>query len=305
DWQALLALAEALRQLNQLLPAREAAQAAIVLAPAAAEAHYALAQVNGQLGHFAETVAATEEAIRLDPHQPRYYGYRAQLCYAQGHCTDAIRYAETGLRLDAEQPHCLLWRALAQEATQQPNAADQDFAQLLRVAPGSAVVHARLGQLLLLRNNFAAAAPHLAEALRQDPSQAFQLMPLLRHARQQATLPGWLHRAVQRELQARAADIAPGFGSLLVRVALVAHAVWRGWFPRPDALFPMLDPPPLRRPWATTPLAWLGLTGLVSALIYVNATQHLRVGPAICVLAILALRYMHQRQQIPTNTAFA
>jgi tetratricopeptide (TPR) repeat protein len=247
--------------------------------------------VRGQLGQLAQTVAAVNEAIRLAPHRAEYYGYQAQLFYAQQRYPETIRWAETGLHIDPEQPNCLLWRALAQEAVDQPGAADQDFARLLSVAPASAVVHRRLGELLLNRGELAAAVPHLAEALRQAPHQAPQLLPLLRQARKHTTYPSWLQRAMRRETNARAVGAKAGFWSVLVRMALVVHAVINAWFPRPAPLFPILDPPPLVRPWAARPLAWLVLMLLLALLVYCNAMLQLRAGPGIFMMAFFALRY--------------
>lgn len=297
DGPTLLALTEALRQLNRLPEAREAAQAAIRRVPEAAEAHYALALVRGQLGQLRETVAAVDEALRLAPHRAQYYGYRAQLFCAQRRYPDAIKCAEAGLRIDPQQPTCLLWRALAQEATDQPDAADQDFARLLRVAPESEVVHSRLGQLLLKRFEPQAAERHLAEALRQAPEEAPRLVPLLQQARQQATWPGWLLRNTRQEVEARALGIGPGLKAVLVRLAILVCTLRANWLLRHDPVFQALAKPPLVRPWASTPLVWVGLVGLVAAFIYVNATQHLRAGPTIFMLTIFALRYMYKRQE--------
>lgn len=302
DWPTLLALAEALRQQERLSEARQVAQAAILLAPEAAEAHYALAQVRGQLGQLPETVAAVDEALRLAPHHAKYYGYRARLYYAQHRYPAAIRCAEDGLRLDPEQPNCLLWRALAQEALDQPTAADQDFARLLHIAPVSSVVHTRLGQLLLKRGELTAAAPHFAEALRQAPEQAPQLIPLLRQARKQAVWPGWLQRAVRRELAERGLGIAPGFRTVLVRLALVACDLRAAWFPRPDPLFPVLAPPPLVRPWAATPLAWAAFVTVLAVLFYFDVLLRLRAEPGIFMLTIFALRYLHKRQNADSDS---
>ncbi|HEX8327333.1 MAG TPA: tetratricopeptide repeat protein [Hymenobacter sp.] len=295
-WATFLALAAALQQLNRLTEAREAAQAAIRIAPEAAEAHYALAQVRGQLGQLHETITAVDEALRLAPHQAEYYGYRAQLFYVQRRYAEAVKCGEAGLRIDPQQPNCLLWRALAQEARDRPHAADQDFDLLLQVAPESALVHSHLGQLLLKRFEPRAAEPHLAEALRQSPEEAAQLVPLLQSARQLATWPAWLLGAVRREASERTLGVELGFRTLPVRLAVVAYTSRAEWLNRHDPLFQLHNKPALLRPWASSPPAWAALAMLLAAAIYLNVTLRLRAGPAIFMMAIFAVQYMRKRQ---------
>ena len=259
-----MACAEALRQLGRLTEARETAQTAIRLAPEAAEAHYALALVRAQLGQFAETVAATTEALRLAPWQARYHAFRAQLFFLKGQNAEAVQCADNGLRHDPQHPDCLLWRALAQDARDQPAAADRDFARLLQVAPESSLVHHQLGQVLLRRHQPQSAEPHLTEALRQDPDLAPQLVPLLQQARRQATKPPWLLRDIQWQDQERAYGLEPGFKTILLRLASGLFGLRARWQTRHDPLFKLTRVQRLRRRlWAvllSMPLAVLALT---------------------------------------------
>ena len=294
DWPTHLALAAALRLLDRLTEAREAAQEAIRLAPEAAETHFALAQVRGQLGQLPESAVAADEALRLAPYQASYYGFRAQLFLIQRRYQEVVECAEAGLRTNPQQPDCLLWRALAQEALDQPAAADHDFARLLRIAPENELVHSRLGQLLLRRGEPRAAEPHLAEALRQAPEEAPQLVPLLRQARLQATWPDWLLRGVRREVSERGLGIEPGYKAVGLRLAIVFFTYRAEWITRHE---PAFGRPPLVHPWASSPLAWTVFGASLAALIYLNATQHLRAGPTIFMLTIFGLRFILRRQK--------
>ncbi|MDO7846606.1 hypothetical protein Q5H92_09580 [Hymenobacter sp. M29] len=230
EWRTLLALTEALRQQQRLEEAQDAAAAAVRAEANAHEAHFALAQVLGSQGQLRQAELLVRNALRLAPWMPRYHGFRAQLFYLQHSYNAAIDCAESGLKLAPEHADCLLWRALAQEGLDQPAAANEDFQRLLRVAPESELVHARLGQVLLRRYQPAAANRHLTEALRQNPGRAAQLVPLLQLARRRQLWPEWFLRSEQRGAERRALGQDPGLGSLFNRIwatGAVARAWWR------------------------------------------------------------------------------
>lgn len=301
DWPTLLALAAALRLLDRLTEAREAAQAAIRLAPEAADTHYALAVVRGRLGHLSEAMSAVNEALRLEPHRAEFYASRAQLFHVQGRHAEAVRCAEAGLRLDPRQADCLLWRALAQEARDQPAAADHDFARLLEVAPASSTVHRQLGQFLLRRHDPRAAEPHLSEALRQDPNLAPQLLPLLRQARRDATWPDWLLHQVRQEVEARAIGVAPGMKTRLIRVGMLFYGLRATLLTRHDPLFQM-GKPPLRRPWANHWLVWSTLFTLFAASLYASFRYEPGRAPTVFIAAFLVFRYLSAREDSHPNS---
>lgn len=230
DWQTLMALAEALRQQQRLEEAHDAAAAAIRAEANAHQAHFALAQVLGSQGQLRPAELAVRQALRLAPRVPRYHGFQAQLFYLQHSYNAAIDCAEEGLKLAPEHADCLLWRALAQEGLDQPAAANEDFQRLLRVAPESELVHARLGRVLLNRYQPAAADHHLTEALRQNPARAAELVPLLQQARRRQLWPEWFLRSERRHAERRARGQDPGLGSLFNRIwatGAVARAWWR------------------------------------------------------------------------------
>ena len=247
DWQTLLALTEALQQQQRLAEAFITASAAIQAEANAHEAHFALAQVLGSQGQLHQAEIAVQQALRLNPREARYHGFRSQLLYLLHYYKTAISCAEEGLQLAPEHADCLLWRALAQESLDQPAAADEDFERLLRVAPESELVHARLGRMLLNRYQPAAADNHLTEALRQNPGRAAELGPLLRQARERRLWPEWLLRSEQRADERRALGLDPGLGVLLNRMRGVGH-VARGWWRiRRDPLFEPLRAQARRR----------------------------------------------------------
>lgn len=247
DWQTLLALTEALRQQQRLPEAADAATAAIRAEANAHQAHFALAQVLGSQSRLHQAEITVRQALRLAPRVPRYHGFRAQLFLLQHSYKAAIDCAEEGLRLAPEHADCLLWRALAQESLDQPAAANADFQRLLRVAPESELVHARLGQVLLNRYRPADADRHLSEALRQNPARAPELVPLIRQARRQQLWPAWLLHSEQRGAERRALGLYPGLGTLFNRIrgtGAVARARWRT---RHDPLFQLTDAQVWRR----------------------------------------------------------
>ena len=229
DWQTLLALTDALQQQARLAEAEATATAAIQLAPNAPQTHFALAQALGCQGLLRQADIALCQALRLNYREPQYHAFRAQLFYIQRGYNGAIGCAEDGLELAPEHADCLLWRALAQERLDQPDAADDDFQRLLRVAPESDLVHARLGRVLFNRYQPAAADHHLTEALRQNPALAPELVPLLRQARRQQLWPDWFLRSERLGAERRALGIDRGLGVLFKRI-LATGAVLRTWW---------------------------------------------------------------------------
>ncbi|MDO7853258.1 tetratricopeptide repeat protein [Hymenobacter convexus] len=303
NWENLLALAEAQQQQNQLVAAADTAAAAIRAEANAHQAHFALAQALGRLGHLRQAEAAVRQALRLSPRVPRYHGFRAQLFYLQQSYNAAIACAEEGLRLAPEHADCLLWRALSQERLDQPSAANEDFQRLLRVAPESELVHARLGRVLLNRYQPAAADQHLAEALRQDPNLAAELVPLLRLARRRQHWPDWFLRSERRWAERRAQGRDPGLGVLLKRIwatGAVARAWWRT---RHDPIFHQRLPPNPNPEWRRQLKVWglvlaiiAGIAGLVSICGWLGFPVIAGLLPAI-ILQVLAWYMKRHRGQ--------
>lgn len=232
-----LARVEALRQLEYLAEATEAAREAIASAPESDEAYAAYARVAGQQGLLQEADKAIAEALSLDPEYADYYGYRAQIFYLCGKYISAIRCADKGLQLDPRNDDCLLWRAMSNERWGQPSVADQDFQRLLKLAPDNDLVHAKLGQVFLDRYEPTVANYHLTEALRLSPNRAPELVPLLRRARREQYWPPWFleseRRAYQRWLLGNDRGIIT-FVNRILATGVVARA-W--WLTRHDPLF--------------------------------------------------------------------
>ena len=266
DWRAAVLLAHALRFLDRLEEAHLAASTAVGLAPEAPTTHAELAQVYGQQGKFEQAHQATLAALRLDPSRPDCHGYRAQLFYLRGSYNAAVGCAEEGLRINPRHTDCLLWRALAQEAKNQPEAADADFRRLLHLTPNSALLHNRLGQVLLRRYEPHQADIHLTTALRQQPEEAARLAPLIRQARRQATWPAWLLRSEQRGAKRRALGRAPGLGMLFNRIWGTGAVMRARWLTRHDPLFQ----PSRAQVWRRWLGLWLSLILIAPAIIFLG-----------------------------------
>ncbi len=245
---ALLARTEALRQLQRLPEAAEAASKAIAQAPQADAAFYALAQVCGQQGKIQQAETANREALRLNPQSATYHGFLAQLLYLKGESIASIASANAGLRLNARHSDCLLWRALAQDQLDQPEQADEDFRQLLRLTPNSALVHTRRGKQLLWRCEPAAAAIHLTEALRLAPTESANLLPLLRRARREQHWPPWLRHHRRQGRLARGWLIVNHAHKWLAELVTPWYWVRSWWLTRHDPLF-QLSPAQRRQQW--------------------------------------------------------
>jgi tetratricopeptide (TPR) repeat protein len=263
DWQAFVLLAHALRLRDRLDEAGVAATTAVGLAPAAGSSHFALARVRGQQGRFEQAHEAAMEALRIIPYQAEYHGFRAQLFYLRGSYDAAISCAEAGLRQDARHTDCLLWRALAKEAKDQPESANADFVQLLHLAPDSAFLHRQLGQVLLRRHEPHQADEHLSTALRKQPEQAEELLPSIRKARCQATWPAWLLRMARHEASERALGLEGGLKSALLQVAAGPFNLRARWLTRHDPLFALTH---VQR-WRRRLIMWVSLIIIVPVLI--------------------------------------
>ncbi|WP_190922939.1 tetratricopeptide repeat protein [Hymenobacter armeniacus] len=301
DWPTLLALTEALRQQQRLEEAAYTATTAIQAEPNAHEAHFALAQALGMQGKLRRADISLRQALRLSHREPRYHAFRAQLFYLQRSYNAAISCAEDGLQLAPEHADCLLWRALAQECLDQPAAADDDFQRLLRVAPESDLVHARLGRVLFNRYQPAAADRHLTEALRQNPALAAELVPLLREARRQQLWPEWLLRSERQGAERRALGLDPGLGMLFHRIRGTGAVTRAWWRTRRAPLFRHPLPPNPHSRWRWRLKVWgvvlaiiggvIGLTAL-SVQLGLPAMTGIMVGSGLLAIA----RYLNEQR---------
>ncbi|MBH8557515.1 tetratricopeptide repeat protein [Hymenobacter negativus] len=298
-----LALAEALRQLGRLDEARQSAQTAIGLAPEDAQCHHLLALILGQQGHLRKAELVILDAIRLNPVSAVFFGFLAQVRYLLHRPAEALASANNGLALDARNVECLLWRALAQEQRDHPEAADEDFHRLLHVAPTNHLVHARRGLLLLNRFEPAAAEPHLAEALRQAPNRAAQLLPLLQRARREQHWPIWFLRSERQVAERRALGLEPGLSVLFYRICGTGAVVRAWWRTRHDPIFRLSPKQVWQRRlgfWVAgilllPPLILLGdYLGLINASI--PLTQPQSVGLAVGVTASIFIPLLIMRK---------
>ena len=262
DVSAMLAQAEALRQLNRLPEAAMAARTAVAKAPESALAHYHWARMLGQQGAFWDAESAAKNAIRLSPNDAESYGLLAQLQCMLLRQSEALTSANAGLALNAQHVNCLLWRAVSLEKISGPQMADEGFHEVLRLAPTNAQVHSLRGQVLLQRAEPNAANWHLSEALRLDATDS-ALIPLLRRARRWQHWPKWMVRRHQQMRrcwhQERYLGNAESATALLLPFFLLL-SWWRNWH---DPIFRLTR----TQVWRLRRGLWLTLILIIPALI--------------------------------------
>jgi Tfp pilus assembly protein PilF len=170
DERAHLLLGYALLEQQQLTAAEQAARQAVALNPEQPGAYYLLGLALQYQGRYWNAEEALARALHLDPGDPNIHGRRSANLYLQRRPHEALDAAAEGLALDPQHPECLMWRALAAEASLRPDLTDRTFATLLQLAPDNASVHANLGAVLWHRREVKSATRHLREALRLDPT---------------------------------------------------------------------------------------------------------------------------------------
>lgn len=262
DLSAMLVRAEALQQLGRLPEAALAAREAVASAPESAWAHYQWARMLGRQGALHDAESAVRDAIRLAPHNASYHGLLAQLLCLLKRPREALASANAGLALDARHLNCQLWRAVALENLD-PALADASFAEALRLAPASALVHSLRGQCLLRRAEPRAANQHLSEALRLDASNE-ELAPLLRRARRWQHWPQWMTRRHQRLLHHWHHERYLGVADSATLLLLPFFLLVSGWRNRHDPVFR----PTRAQVWGRWLGVWLSLILLLPIIIF-------------------------------------
>jgi len=198
DVQAHLMFTYALIHQRHYQEALDSCRTTLQVAPETSEAFYLMATIYLHTGYYAEAEAAITTAIRLSPYRASYYAWQTQIRYHAGLLYGALEASEVALQLNAQNADALMWRALTLASLQrlagvtQSAEVDYLFAQLLRLAPGSASVHANLGYVLLLRRDAIPAIYHLREALRLDPTRS----QTQQHLHQAHVMQHWSHRAM-------------------------------------------------------------------------------------------------------------
>jgi adenylate cyclase len=113
-----------------------AAEKALSLDPALAEAHSARGRVLAELGRHKEAIAELEESVRLDPDSPEVRFNFGQTCFAAGRYEVAVEHLERAVALSEESFDALsylaqIYQALGRE-DEAKDAARQALAQIER-----------------------------------------------------------------------------------------------------------------------------------------------------------------------------
>ena len=137
---------------------------------ASADAYYLLGMLHSRRNQLEEAVAAFQEVIKINPKGLDARLQLAQLNLHRSAPQMAVQYAEEAVNLapDNHRARLMLGRALTSQG--QVARAEGVLRTLAAEAPGIAAVHVGLGELLLLKNEVAAARSAFDRALAVDPT---------------------------------------------------------------------------------------------------------------------------------------
>ncbi|MCG8927230.1 lipopolysaccharide assembly protein LapB [Lentzea sp. CC55] len=136
------------------------------------EHHFNVGNVLRRLGRDEEAVAAYREALRLSPPFPEAYYNLADARLALGDVEGAMADFAYVIELDPKHVDARINRAGHLLATGDLDAAERDIAAALDLAPGNAHLLCLKGQLLVEREQYAAASEALEEAVRRNEKLA-------------------------------------------------------------------------------------------------------------------------------------
>ncbi|WP_426490465.1 tetratricopeptide repeat protein [Hymenobacter sp. 102] len=168
-------LSFALYQQNRLDEAREVAQQALALNPAASEAFYVLFLVENQAGQAPAQAKALRAALHLQPFNPKYLAAQAQLYLHQNQPALALAAAEQGLAYNPTHADCLIALADALHELQRWPELAPVLQQLVAAHPNLPKAHQLLGREAMRQQQYAAAQVHYQEVLRLAPTDATAL----------------------------------------------------------------------------------------------------------------------------------
>ena len=154
---------------NKLDEALGGANAAVVADPQSAAAHFALAVVHDRRREVADAVKSYNEVLRLNPRAAAAQVELSRLSLTSGDETGALRYAEGARQAEPANPEARVALARSLIAAGKLTRAETEIAELLKVAPNVAVVHALNGTLQATRRNAAAARSSFERSLELSP----------------------------------------------------------------------------------------------------------------------------------------
>jgi tetratricopeptide (TPR) repeat protein len=169
DPQALGLLALSRLEQGKKVPALEAAQNAVGLAPDEPFFHSVEAHVLREMDRPDDAFRSVQEALRLDPGDSDHFALLASIELYRNRWPAALEAAEQALALNPEHVGAANLRAMALVRLGRKAEAMESVDYALDRAPEDAFSHANQGWNLLHRNEPKRAQEHFREALRLDP----------------------------------------------------------------------------------------------------------------------------------------
>jgi tetratricopeptide (TPR) repeat protein len=135
-----------------------------------------LAKMYGRLGSLYEAQGLNtsadncySNALRLEPHNFRWAYYLAYNAHKNGNLPVALHRLQTALKIDAGYPPAISRLAQTYLDLDQLDKAQIEFSKLLDIKDFQAAGHNGLGQVLLLKHEYAQAVEHFTRALELEP----------------------------------------------------------------------------------------------------------------------------------------
>lgn len=147
-----------------------AAKAATATNPKSSEAHNILGAIYASRNEVDNAISSFSEVLRLAPLATGAKIELSRLQLLKGQVTTALQLAEEAGRQDPKNPEARLALVSALAATGDNDRAEAALRDLMKEYPKVALVHARLGGVLLAKKEGAAARREFDRALELDPA---------------------------------------------------------------------------------------------------------------------------------------
>lgn len=162
-------LALTLQQQDRYDEALEVINAAVAVAPEDDRLHRIRSRVLMLRGDAGEAIDAAAETVRLGPENVRNLKTQANILAIEGRYADAVDIAERALATAPEDHELHAIVAVCQRHLRDLTAADQAFAEALRLQPHDAELWKEYSQLQLMRGRVTRFHEAVASAARADP----------------------------------------------------------------------------------------------------------------------------------------
>jgi tetratricopeptide (TPR) repeat protein len=164
-------LGASLKAQNRLAEAADCFREALRIQPEMAEVRFELASVLYSLGRLDEAKDNLQQAARIKPN-PRAYHHLGNICSAQGLLSEAVTYYQHALKLgpgDADTHNKLGFTLYSLGRLEE---AVENYRQALRLKPDFVGAHNNLGIVLTVQGRIDEAISCFQEALRIEPGSA-------------------------------------------------------------------------------------------------------------------------------------